>query len=470
MKNRIVFGAGGIAFSTKETAFTTFVLIYYTQVLGLSGTLTGLMLTLGVVWDAISDPMIGVYSDRFSSRWGRRLPIMAFSILPMPLGFIALFMPPDIIVGDSVYLAIWLLGSSIWLRTAMTLFSIPQLAMVPEIARDYHERSQLLSVRTGLMYLAGGFLPSLSLYFLFRESSGGDGLFVAENYVNFGFAAAVFTVFFAAVSVTGTWGFIDKSKLQSVTVPNSAGLRGLFRDFFATLKCGNFRKLICYDVSAAAAYGVVYALNVISYTFYWEVDTDALGTIFGAGILLAVPVAMFSQKSIGRLWPKHQLIRYTLIGAMISTVWLFPLREFSVLPENGHWLVIALLVLQNAALNCFLMLRIVSTFSLAADLTDELELNTGNRQEGGIYSVLLLSAKFAYSFGPLYGGFALDLIGLDKTVSPDAVPPDVLTGLVWAIVIGTVPLFLLSWRLALRFSMTPERLEEIQRKLCKSKA
>ncbi|NIB45027.1 sugar transporter [Pseudomaricurvus alkylphenolicus] len=465
VRKRAIFGAGGITFATKEAAFSTFVLLYYTQVLGLSGTVTGLMLTIGVAWDAISDPMVGMYSDRFSSRWGRRLPIMAVSVILMPLGLIGLFSPPDFVAANSTYLAIWLLGTSIWLRTAMTLFSIPQLAMVPEITQDYHDRSQLLNVRAGLMYLTGGFLPAISLYFLFSETDGVEGLFVAENYAHFGLMSALIVVVFSVITIRGIWGFIDKDKLQTTGAPHSSGMRGLIGDFFSTFHSANFRNLLCYDMSAAAAYGAIYAFNVIAYTYYWEVDSDTLGTVFGVGVLIGVPAGMYAQKFIGRLWPKHQVIRYTLIAAMINTVWLFPLRELDVLPENGHWLVVSLLALQFGGLKCFLMMRVVSTFSLAADLTDELELRTGTRQEGGIYSVLLFNAKLAHSIGPLYGGFALDLIGLDSSVSVDAVPPEVLTGLVWAIVLGSVPLFMLSWLFTFRFSMTQEQLKEIHRNL-----
>ncbi|WP_443628747.1 MFS transporter [Candidatus Njordibacter sp. Uisw_002] len=53
-----------------------FILFYYKQVLGLSGTLTGLAIAISIIWDGISDPMIGAWSDRLRSRIGRRHPLM----------------------------------------------------------------------------------------------------------------------------------------------------------------------------------------------------------------------------------------------------------------------------------------------------------------------------------------------------------------------------------------------------------
>lgn len=465
IKHRAIYGAGGVAFSVKDASFSTFVLLYYTQVLGLSGTLTGIVLTIAVAWDAVSDPMIGMYSDRFSSRWGRRLPIMAASIIPMPLGLIALFVPPDMVVANSTYLAMWLLGSSIWLRTATTMFAIPHVAMVPEITKDYHERSQFFSARSGLMFLTAGLLPALSLYFLFGESGGVDGRFVVDNYVTYGFIAAIIVALFSIVTVGGIWSFINKETLQEYVSPSSGGLRGLANDFLSTFRSRNFRNLLCYDFGAAIAYGVIFALNVIAYTYFWEVGTATLGVIMGTGVLFAIPVSMLLQKRVGSLWPKHLLIRYTLIAAIINTVWLFPLRILDVLPENGHWLVTGLLILQFCFLMAFFLFRLVATYSLAADLTDEHELRTGVRQEGGIYSVLMFNSKLAASVGPLYGGFALEFIGLDKGMLPGTLPVEMLHGLVWMLVVGSVPMLLAACFFTYRFSMTQEQLAEIQEQL-----
>ena len=71
---RVAYGIGGAAFSIKEAAYAVFVLIFYTQVLGLDGALTGTILFLAVIFDAVTDPIIGAWSDRFKSRWGKRHP------------------------------------------------------------------------------------------------------------------------------------------------------------------------------------------------------------------------------------------------------------------------------------------------------------------------------------------------------------------------------------------------------------
>jgi len=63
-------------FSWENAAFINFVVFYYTQVMGLSGTLTGLAMSIALSWDAISDPLVGSWPDTVRSRWGRRQPVL----------------------------------------------------------------------------------------------------------------------------------------------------------------------------------------------------------------------------------------------------------------------------------------------------------------------------------------------------------------------------------------------------------
>ena len=102
LKARILYGSGGAVYAVKEAAYSMFVLMFYTQVLGLSGTITGVALSLALVWDAITDPLIGGWSDKLHSRFGRRHPFLALSILPLGLGFIGLFTPPQSVVENTI--------------------------------------------------------------------------------------------------------------------------------------------------------------------------------------------------------------------------------------------------------------------------------------------------------------------------------------------------------------------------------
>ncbi len=456
---------GGAVYAVKEAAYIMFVLLFYTQVLGLSGTATGIVLFIAIVWDAISDPLMGSWSDRLKSRWGRRHPFMVLSIVPLAGGFLALFNPPEIVLSNMSYLAGWLLFWSLWIRTALTMFAIPHLSMTAEITQDYHERSKLLSMRTGFLFLFALLLPALSLFTFFGEEDGIDGRFVAGNYVTYGWISALIVCLAAMIAIGGTWKFVGRTTISPERMPSSAGLRGMWRDFLSTFRNVNFRNVLYYDLGATASYGITISLNIIIWTYFWELDADQTGLTLGLSVVIAVPLAWLTLGCISRRWPKHQIIRYAVVIMLIDLSWLFPLRIFDIIPANGHPMIFALIILQNTIFMYFFILRIVSISSITADLTDEHEVDSGKRQEGGFYSVLLFTTKLGTAVGPLYGGIALDLVGLTEEMRPGEVGQNTLNNLMWAKLLAIAPLMTIAWYFTFRFSMTEERLQAIQKDL-----
>ena len=462
LPNRLSYGLGGAVYAVKEAAYIMFVLLFYTQVLGLSGTATGIALSLSLVWDAVSDPMVGSWSDRYKSRWGRRHPFMLYSTIPLGLGFVALFAPPEFVLGSQLGLAGWLLACSLWIRTALTFFSIPHYTLVAEISQNYHERSTLMGQRTAFLFLTTLLLPSACLYLLFNEGAGGDGRFVASNYVTYGLLSAVIVWITAAACIAGTWKFIGHTRIDPRRAPSTPGFAGLWSDFLSTFRNRNFRNVLAYDLGATASYGITVALNIIFWTYFWELQATETGLVLGLSVLIAVPIAMVFLKTAGRRMPKHDIVKWAVIVMLLDLSWPYLLRGLDLIPDNGDPLIFAILVIQNAVFMSFFILRIVAITSLTADLTDEHEAETGLRQEGGFYAVLQFTTKLGGAVGPLYGGFALDMVGLEEGMRPGAVEQSALDALVWIGAAAIVPLMLVAFYFTFRFSMTEERLRQIQ--------
>ena len=93
-RTRILYAIGQLPEGIKSAAFGFFLLFYYNQVLGLSGTLAGVALFIALCFDAVSDPLVGSVSDFARSRWGRRHPFMYGAAVPFALSFFLLFTPP----------------------------------------------------------------------------------------------------------------------------------------------------------------------------------------------------------------------------------------------------------------------------------------------------------------------------------------------------------------------------------------
>ncbi|TXS93994.1 MFS transporter [Parahaliea maris] len=464
LRTRFFYGSGGAVYAAKESAYAMFILLFYTQVLGLGGTVTGAIIALSLVWDSVSDPLVGSLSDRLRSRWGRRHPFMALSIVPLGLGFIGLFSPPPAVVASQGVLAAWLLFWSLWVRTFVTTFCIPHLALSAELTSDYHERSQILGTRLGFLFLFSVLLPAAGLLLIFPTAGGVDGRFIASNYPWYG-ALSCAAVWLAATLCTfGTRRYIRSSR--SAPVPrNGRGLGALTRDLLRTLENRRFRTLIGYEFACMAAYGVIISLNMLVWTYLWEFSPGESSIILSLPSIIAISLVMLSMGPLGRRFPKHRLVQWSMAGMILNCLWLYPLKLAGLLPDNDGTLVFALNFLFMLFFMYFFLLRSIYTQSVVADITDEHELSHGLRQEAGFFSMINLINKSATIVGPLYGGLVLDVIGLQAGALPGEVPQDTLTGLIYALGLGVLPALLVSLALALKISMSESQVQAIQQAL-----
>ena len=130
---KLAYWVGQLAEGLKSATFNLFLLFFYNQVLGLSGTLCGIALIIGTVVDAVTDPMMGSVSDGWRSRWGRRHPFMYIAAVPLALSLYLTFNP---LVETQAALFVWLLICSVLTRVAMTLYSVPHMALGAEMSSD----------------------------------------------------------------------------------------------------------------------------------------------------------------------------------------------------------------------------------------------------------------------------------------------------------------------------------------------
>ena len=133
--------AGSGVVGIKNVIFGTWVLLYYNQVLGLEPYLASIALGISLIFDAISDPLVGAWSDRLKSKLGRRHPFIYASIIPLAFCIWLLFIPPS--SYDQIYLFFKLLILTISIRLAITFFETPRAALGPELTKDYDRRNTL---------------------------------------------------------------------------------------------------------------------------------------------------------------------------------------------------------------------------------------------------------------------------------------------------------------------------------------
>ena len=110
LSTKFFYGFGSISFGIKNNGFSYFVLFVYSSVLGLPAWMAGLALNLVLIADAITDPLVGYYSDRLGSKWGRRHPFMYAAAIPVTISFYFLWSPPDNLTNLQLFLYLLICG------------------------------------------------------------------------------------------------------------------------------------------------------------------------------------------------------------------------------------------------------------------------------------------------------------------------------------------------------------------------
>ncbi len=186
----IGFSLGSVGTGLFSTTPAVLLLFYMTQLKGVAAGLAGLALLLPKLWDMVTDPVIGRWSDNSRSRFGRRLPFMMLGTLLMPLGLVLMFSVPE---GASPSFSFWfVLLAYIFSASAYTLFSVPFITIPAEISDDADERLKIMSYRTaGVMLgiiIGSGLPPFLISYF------GEDAAAYQQTAMVLGLICAIFMI------------------------------------------------------------------------------------------------------------------------------------------------------------------------------------------------------------------------------------------------------------------------------------
>jgi GPH family glycoside/pentoside/hexuronide:cation symporter len=167
IKVKVGYGVCDLGGNLFFTVVAFILLNYLTDTVGLAAGLAGIVVMIGKVWDAVTDPMVGYLSDHTKSRWGRRRPFILIGSLPLFLTMILMFTNPEL--TSQTQLFFWGVVVYCLLCTAYTLVNIPYNSLTPELTKDYHERTSLNGYRfsfavIGTLLAAGAALPLIGLF------------------------------------------------------------------------------------------------------------------------------------------------------------------------------------------------------------------------------------------------------------------------------------------------------------------
>lgn len=456
--SRFYQALGALPDTYKNFAFNTFLLFYYNQVLDLPASLASLAITGALVVDAITDPLVGAWSDRFRHRLGRRHPFMFASVLPLSAGLYLVFMPPPGL--SETLLTVWLLALAIAVRASMTFFAVPWNALFAEFSDDYAERSAIVTWRYVVGWTGGVIFTFGTWTFIFPSSEAWTpGHLNPEAYGTFALVLA--TSVGAAAFLTSWLTRREIPYLRQPTTTERLTPAHFFGDIRSALGNRNYLMIILAMFTSFAVAGTSQALELYLNTYFWGLAPEQLRW-FTLSILGAI-VAFVSVPTLQLRFDKRAIVLTALAFLVVQGMTLISLRLTGVLPPNGDDRLLALLVGNEIVRIWALTVLSIMVVSMIADTLDEQELDTGRRQEGVFSAAIAFAAKAMSGVGILAGGLLLDhVIVFPRDAVPGAVAEGTVVQLGVVAGIALPAFYILAWTCYSRYRLTRERHAEIR--------
>ena len=438
LRTKLAYGIGDMGFSAVVTVTGFFLTPFLLDVVGLRPATVGVVFLLANIWDAITDPAMGVLIDRTQTRWGAKRVYLLFGAIPFGVAYFLNWVVPDL---GPTGLVVYYVAVALLLKTAFTIVGIPYSSLTAAMTRDYDERTHLNTYRFTLN-LVGSILAVVS-YPLLVGLAGDD--IIRGNLIS----AAVLGTFIAVTTLIAFSGTFE--------LPESRTTRAefnVFGELWSAFSSVPFRYITGIYVCGALTLMVVQS-NLLLFVRYW----------LGAEELFVLIILVFQVTVIVFLGVWNAVAQYLdkrVIYVIAAVIWMIGLLGLFLGPRDAvaPYYPLAFLTGVGAAAVAYLI-----PYSMLPDVIDEDEVQRGERREGIFYSMFFFIQTLALSLGLALSNFALEAAGY---VNPDEVgvavvqPESVLFTL--RVLVGLAPAIVLLFSLPLiyYYPITRERYAEIR--------
>ncbi|MFW6068190.1 MAG: MFS transporter [Chloroflexota bacterium] len=445
----VLYASGSLSVALSYQAFATFIQFLYIDVFGLRAAAVGLVWSFYGVWNAINDPLAGYWSDRTSTRWGRRIPWIATLFIPLSISFYLLWSPPQsLVAGPSRNLLIYFLALVLLFDLLWTLVVMNWTALFPEMVPDEQQRASVSGWRQAFSIvglLVGVALPPV----LAGPDWGGRGLMAL-------LLSVVTAVFFGA-------SLLGSRERRSATQEEPLHFRAALR---ATLSHADFRRFL----GASLAIQFIFMMLTATTPFYTKYVLRIQGPLTISTLDLTLDAATQTSLFLGlafiaafstmplwtvlaQRWGAWRALRAAcLYAAAALLLFLLP---------DGFYGGLVVAIIFGLGLAGLLML----TDLLVADLVDADEVKTGRRREGMFFGMNGFVIRFAFTLQGIISGTLLEVSGY---IAPSAgiLYPEQPPAALWAmrLLIGFFPALaaLLAFFILGRYTLHGKRLRAVQ--------
>lgn len=379
-------------------AMSLLVLFYLTEYLGISPAVAGTLIFISRIWDIGANLVIGQWTDRTQSRWGRRIPFLTLGAPVAALAFALLFAAPESLTGRA--LETYVLLVLVLYATGYTLFVVPYLTLPAEITTVPEQRTTMMSFRVVFMTIAGLNLLIVSPI-LIEAFGGGRGGYAGMGMIQGLVVLSAMWICTAIVARVPTvthdpqppTDFITPLKIAFRNKPFAIFIAVKFFQLFAAASTGTAllylaRYILGQDESFLMRLGVLQTVGTLLSIPFWAYLARRYGkrnAYMAAGILYGF---------IALSW---------LIAALGEPSWATDIRLFAIGFGSAGLLVVG--------------------FSILPDTMEHNTKTSGVSQEGTLAALYSMVEKGTAALGPLIAGFMLEASGFVSAAGGE-LPPD----------------------------------------------
>lgn len=462
---KIGYGFGDMSSSTFWKIFSYYLPFFYSNIFGLSLVDAGVLVLVTRIWDAVSDPMMGIIADRTNTRLGKYRPFLLWVAPLFSICGILLFTTPDWNYGAKL---IWAYVTYILMMTVYTGINVPYGAMLGVMTDDSNEKTVFSSFRMFFAY--GGSFLALFLWEPLTDFVVGAPIGSHKGYTSpdgwfWGMvviAAACFVMFILCFLLT-------KEHLKTVsTVSVGDDFKSLLSNkpwwlLIGAALCSNLFNTVrgatvAYFFADIIGPGVSLSFDIIfafSFLFYSGLFLGVGEASNMLGVALCVPIA-------NRLGKKTTFILVNSVLVVLSIAFFFvPCTP------GGFWM----MLIMQVVISIFTGIMSPLVWSMYADVSDYAELKFHTASTGLIFS----SASMAQKFGGAIGGAAVLWLLSDFGYITDATqiaagvvqPESALMALRWLMSFIPAAVAALAIVVVWFYPLTAERISEINTELKK---
>lgn len=427
MREKLSFAMANFGNIPVMTLINGYLLIFYTNICGLSPAACATLFLIARFLDAINDPLVGFMIDHLPTRkMGHFRPTLILGTILCSANFLLLWFGPMLSTSGKLAIAY---VSYILLGVLFPVMDISLNSLLPVMTEDMKERNSLSSIK-GLAYVIGALVIGVAAPLILGDTSNKQG------YINLVLIMTAVIFFF---SIIGTMGVKERVKPQ---MENSYSVKELFKILSQKPVYITFLAVLLYSIGS----NIVNAANTYFYTYIFE-DLTLASIITLITCVTVFPATMVIGNLIGRFGKKKMYAIGLVLAGLAPIIRLLDVRSIPLL-------IVSVLIAGIGA-----GFAAPLNYGIQADNTDYIEVSMGIRAEGAVASLSSFVSKCAMGIGGAIPGYLLQLAGFDSKAAvqnDDVINVIVLCVLILPAIVNVVAIVIFSKG----YPITKEKLNE----------